>query len=108
MQQTRQSFGVQPTGIGGGDLLIGTNDEWAMIKIVQWYKTWTGEQAKQEKGTKFIKYKYTLKKARKKLDNNFWNIVITDKMLEIGYELRAVNPQVDAKSAGTGFIFVKQ
>ena len=74
---------------GINDLKVATNNTKVSHAIQEWYKTSCGNSVKSPKGTKFIKHILILNNARKDSAlgaNRLWVPVMTDKLLELGYE----------------------
>ena len=66
------------------------NDETAANTIIKWYESTTARKAKKKDAGKLIKCKYILDGARKNKGlGEDWRFLLSDKLLEIGYELKA-------------------
>ena len=73
------------------DLCLRMNDEAAANTIIKWYEGTTGKKAKKQE-SKYIKCKYLLDNARKdKVFGDDWAMILSDKLLEIGYEMKQAN-----------------
>ena len=98
-------FTLKLETVNMNDLRISTNDD-KIIKIVcDWFSSATQNKTKPSKASKLVKHSYYLDNARKDgALGPHWIVVITDKLLELGYKPAFATTNVAATDAVYVFI----
>ena len=100
----KKKYSIKVGAINNNDVFICTNDINSANVIVEWYKSETGRKVDDYKPNKFLKGAYILEGARKySAFGDHWDILMTDKLMEVGYKLSNVRRGVQY---GECFLFI--